>query len=240
MSKDPRRARAWRIILGHSLVAALCPLIPVPFLDDLILTRLHRRMSRALFALYGIKLSRKGRRILSDTPSHFFKGLLGRLVGKLIWAPLKYIAQKAVSKVLFFKACSDIASLFLHDGWLMTYALDQTLIDAQALERNEVRELEALRAAILATEGELRTSPLTLALSSLLKLRMADLMAAGQRLGRNISSADELDEALADGQTVSEREGLEWFFDAMFGVIGREEDYLEKIGLTMRRHLHAP
>lgn len=241
MSEQTRETRqmAWQIILIHSLQGALCPLIPVPFLDDYILGKFERRMNTALFALHNIPLDDKAQDIMSDDPTGFFKGVLGSIVNMVVLAPLKFIAKKIVNKVLFVKACTDVCSKFIHEGWLIQYALETELMSAEDLQNDFEGTLARLRAAILHTCDDLETSPIFMVVQRLFKLRFDDLAKVGKDIAERVTQKEDLEKDL-NRKDFAKRERLDWFFDEILSSISAEENYLSEIGEKLTHNYKNP
>ena len=143
-------------IVRHSLLAGFCPLIPLPFIDDYVIGKLHERMSRELFEDHGMTLSHTGAKILRDTPS----SLLRSALMSMMLFPIKKLLKKIVF-VLAIKGCVDVAAAIFHDGWMLARALEGAHeVDREALARNDHDELRRLRMAILATHDQVDTRPL--------------------------------------------------------------------------------
>lgn len=130
-------------VAGYSALAGLCPLIPIPFVDDFIVNRVERRMYQKLSAQHDFYLAASDAKYLSESESEFLSGALKSMV---LW-PVKKIIRKLVY-VLTVKSCADVAAAVFHDGWLMARAIDQEYVSKEALARGDRNELHVLREAI--------------------------------------------------------------------------------------------
>ena len=65
-------AKARTQIATHCAMGGLCPLIPVPFVDDMIIKRVHKRMLRKLCAQHGIDLNDDSLELLIVKESSIF------------------------------------------------------------------------------------------------------------------------------------------------------------------------
>lgn len=131
-------------VAGYSALAGLCPLIPIPFVDDFIMVRIHRRLCWVLFSKHNIPLSDKGAKALTDSPSN----LLGGVFRKLFLWPIK----KLITKLVYFlavKACADVAADMFNEGWLLARVLEQNYVPEDLLRRGDIATLKRLRTAII-------------------------------------------------------------------------------------------
>ena len=145
-------------MLFYSLLGGLCPLIPIPFLDDLLIKQIRLRMFKTQIIEAGLKLSDAQLDTLSKSPG---QGCLrGCLIFIIIQGPL-YILKKIFRKIFFFLAVKDavdITSKLLHEGWLVQHMLTQSHLNQETL--TDSASLEKLRDAMLATCEEMDTRPL--------------------------------------------------------------------------------
>ncbi len=139
ISKDALAA-----VAGYSALAGLCPLIPIPFVDDFIIVRIHRRLCWVLFNQHDIHLSDAGAKALTESPSNLFGGIFAKL---LFW-PIKKLIRKVVY-VLAVKSCADVAAVVFNDGWLLARALEQGYIPSELLSRGDLATMKRLRTAII-------------------------------------------------------------------------------------------
>lgn len=109
----------------YSVLAGLCPLIPIPFLDDRVQDAVKRRMTTVLARERGVALTERQRRYLSGTYSEP-KGCLARTGGLAFKLTVKLVG-KIFKKVLIFlalKEATDVASRTFHEGYLLHLLLD--------------------------------------------------------------------------------------------------------------------
>jgi hypothetical protein len=103
------------VILTHATLAALTPLIPLPFVDTAARNRVMRRMVRSLAELHHLRIWDGEVQTLADEESgSFFKGIAKGAV----LAPLKFILRKTFM-FLAGKRIVDLASQSYHHGFLM-------------------------------------------------------------------------------------------------------------------------
>lgn len=130
-------------LASYSAMAGLCPLIPIPFLDDFIIDRFHRRMLQKLTRPHDVYLAVKDAKYLTSKPSNLLSGAVKSLV---LW-PIKKLVRKVVY-VLAIKSCADVATAVFHEGWLFARALERGYVEPAALGRGDKEVLEKLRDAI--------------------------------------------------------------------------------------------
>ena len=125
-ARAPDGARpAWfRQVTFYSLLAGLCPLIPVPFLDDRVLAGVRRKMVRELAEEGGLT----GARRLDRTRVDLLAGTAGESRGCLGWVgwlaftlTVRLLAKLFKKILLFFavKESVDTASRVFHEGYLL-------------------------------------------------------------------------------------------------------------------------
>lgn len=122
MNEDPTRtplqgADHQNSLITHAVLVGLTPLIPVPFVDDLVRGHLMRRMVRALAAAHGRSLSNEEVQALTEDRG----GCLGGCAGQLVLYPIKKIFRK-VFYFLEWKRAVDLTSRTYHHGYLVDYA----------------------------------------------------------------------------------------------------------------------
>src|SRR5258706_15664406 len=84
-----------RLIVSHSVLAGLTPLIPIPIVDDLARVYFVRRLVRKLAAVHGCEVSYEEIKILADEPD---SGCLRGCAMATLLLPFKLIFRK----VFFF------------------------------------------------------------------------------------------------------------------------------------------
>jgi hypothetical protein len=141
-----------------AILAGICALSPIPFIDDLFIGAIRRRVLGRIFQAHGVRLSWEQRRALT-------RGHRGCLVGCLL-AVVVYPVRKIFRKVFYFlavKEAVDVASLLLHQSWLVEHALSRGCVDARGLGADK-EPLARLNLAIHQTCEEVDTSPINQAL----------------------------------------------------------------------------
>jgi hypothetical protein len=110
-----------RRILRHSVLSALALLIPVPFVDDMVVDYVRRRLVRRLADERGVPLSEEDVRTLADDAS---KGCLPGCLGTVVLYPIKKIFRQ-IFFFLEWKKAADLVSTVYHRGVLLDWAMEQ-------------------------------------------------------------------------------------------------------------------
>lgn len=140
-----------REIVQYAVLVALTPLVPVPFLDDIVKSYLQRKMVRKLGESYQYNFSDAEIKALADEES---SGCLKGCLGMIVIYPFKKIFRK-IFFFLEWKRAIDLASYTLHHGILVDYAMSEGWCAPASLKSAaEVRE------AIDAVLREVNTKPL--------------------------------------------------------------------------------
>jgi uncharacterized protein (DUF697 family) len=147
-------SRGKRRSIFFAVLAGLCPLIPLPFIDDIALEFVRKQLLTSLFAAYQIELTPAHLAALLQTEKS--NRLVGCLVGIVLY-PIKKIFRK-IFFVLSVKDCVDSASVVLHEGLLVRHALATGLVDRASLDAGP-ETLLALNRAIRATCKQTDTRP---------------------------------------------------------------------------------
>lgn len=106
------------VILTHTTLAALTPLIPVPFVDTAARNHVMRRLVRSLAELHHLRIWDAEVRTLADEPS---SSLLKGIAKGAVLAPFKFLLRKTFM-FLAGKHIVDLASRSYHFGFLMDRA----------------------------------------------------------------------------------------------------------------------
>jgi uncharacterized protein (DUF697 family) len=201
-----------RVVVTHSALAGLCPLIPLPYVDDLLIRRITRRMCKTLFAAHDRTLTRPGAAALTTGPSGWLRGA----ATSVALFPIKKLVRKAVV-VLAIKDCGDVASAVFHDGWLLAHLLAhrETPTDPAYLRR--------VREQMLRTYEDIDPAPLRRALTGAYRAAKVGTLAAVTRLRGG--EPDHPDEAL---------------ISRMRAAAMSQWRYLDRLTRRFHEHLDAP
>ena len=148
--------RSLRIVATHSAIAGLCPLIPLPYVDDLLIRRVTRRMCGVLYEAHGLHLTPASARALTRAPTHWLRGA----ATSVALFPVRKLLRKVVY-VMAINDCAQVASSVFHDGWLLARLLER---GPQARSLEDPRYLHKVRNAMLQTYADINPAPLRRAL----------------------------------------------------------------------------
>ncbi len=153
-ARDETSSPALRRLVFHSLLSGLCPLIPIPFLDDWARDLLKRRLIAELVRRHGGRLADSELKLLAC--GHHPPTLEGCVRGCFSFALIKtlaLIAAKVLRKVfrkililLTIKECVDGFSRTFHEAYLIRHALVLGRLEAPETGVWEVRQ--AVEAAV--------------------------------------------------------------------------------------------
>lgn len=115
----PPKDRELSTIALHGVLAGLCPLIPIPFLDDMVLRRVRKSLGSELLGP-----------LLPSPTVVLLAGALRKPIGcaTLLWLPFRLTFKlivklfRRLTIVLSIKEALDTASRVLHEGWLLAFA----------------------------------------------------------------------------------------------------------------------
>lgn len=144
-----------RTVVLYSVLAGLCKLIPVPFLDDIAQGIVARRMVWLLLAERGLRPS-------SSHLGHLTRDRQGCPLGcvySLFWTPLK----KLFRTVLFFFAfrdCVAASARWFHRGYLTARAAQQGLLTAEDLHPDRAQGVWPVALAIEEALLHTQTNPI--------------------------------------------------------------------------------
>lgn len=168
------------LLVSHAVLVGLTPLIPVPFLDDIVKAYLERRLTAEVARAHGVTLSDEAVRAIAEGPGESVFAQLGR--GALL-LPVRLLFRK-IFFVLELKRASDAASACYHRGYLLDLAFSMGASPP-------ARRASDLRAAIDATLLETEHSPLEAAFrlafdgsTTLVKQALSALLGAFQDVPR--------------------------------------------------------
>jgi len=223
--RTPISAEAQRIVLLYAVLAGLTRLIPIPWLDDITLGVVSRRMVRVLLAERGLTASAPQVNRLSRERV----GCPLSILWALLIAPLKKLVRTVVF-VLAFKTCVDLSARWLHRGYLLAVAIASGRLDTEALARDG-----GVWPVALAIEESIigkDTSPINQLVRSIFTVSPALLRKAARDLGRlvrpNRRSEDTAAEALAAAEH-DEEEALSTILKPLSDGFWSQDAYLAEL-----------
>jgi hypothetical protein len=158
MGEEKKNEGQFPRISFYSVLTGLCPLIPIPILDDRVLEYLLRRLVRELSVELESPLTESQIQILTGTERQFRP--LGCLFAALFWLPAK-ITIKLIRKIfrhilifLLVNEAAETASRTIHEGYLIRKILENGQLPYQ--DEGAARRA---RWAIEAACGEVDTRP---------------------------------------------------------------------------------
>ena len=204
-------------IITHAVLAGLTPLIPIPFVDDMVKTYFQRRLVRNLIASQGQSLSDKDIKTLADDRGGCLLGCIGSV--------LLYPAKKIFRKIFFFlewKRAVDIVSHLYYHGYLLDHAFENRWI-APAGSRPALE----VRNAIDAVLKQVNTSLIERAVWGTFNQSKSALKASARLLQRSLQrvkgkpTEDQVAQAVEEVEPEEERE--------LEGVIARLQKAIESM-----------
>lgn len=230
-----------RRLAFYSLLGGLCPLIPVPFVDDIVLNFVRARMLQSLFREEGMTLSSAQSKLLRREPGGCLSGCF--------FGVILYIPRKIFRKVFFFlsiKGAADVASKLIHQGILMEHAIQAGHVDAERLATGEAAALEPAQAAYEATLKTLDHRPLDQVFWRMFRDSRRWSRSAARRLWgayrterRQTPGKPRDSEQIGDALARSQRddEQMEVFVDDVGNAVWLQGDYLDKLRAAFDRHI---
>lgn len=223
----------FRRLTFFSVLAGLCPLIPVPFVDDWAVGLIQRRMVRELGESRSLGLTEDEVQLLAGSGERRWPGLVkgtalvvrrgvGKIVGKLF---------KTVFYVLLVREGVHRAVETFVEGYLLLYAagLPQAL---RPSVRNE-ESVRAVRAAVVSTMREADVTPIRKAIGRSFERSFGLLSEAAAKLGALLGrsrSAQAAGSAPDDGVSLEEEEEiLSGFVDHLAGSLWGDQEYFESL-----------
>lgn len=244
MAEDPIAdpTTALRGIARMSLLAGLCPLIPLPFLDDWTEALVRRRTVRDLLRQRGLEPTPGDVDVLAGVERQA-GGCGGCWKGLLLWPLVKltlYLVRKLLRKALILLAANDAvnaASRLLHDGWLLRAALARGELDVAPGERIDRDAARRVRRAMEDAVEGVDTRPLERAIRRAAAGSRRHLLAAARHLGRwargerrNVGRDAGAAQRAADELPVDDETGaLSGVLDKLVDALWLERGYLERL-----------
>lgn len=208
-SSPSSAAVSQHVLLTHSVLVGLTPLIPVPFLDDVVKNAVERRLVKAIAAAHGRELDKKELVALTEEPS----GNLLLSIGKgIALFPFKLIF-KTVFLVLEVKAASDEASACYHRGLLFDLVLR-----SNALAPHGPRTPAEVRTAVHEIASGTSVSPLGRAVHGAFEGSRDALTAVGRALLARIGKGGKASKAAVETAIAETTDSTD---DAMDGILAR-------------------
>ncbi len=213
-----------------AVLAGLCPLIPLPFIDDIALDFVRKQLLASLFAAHQLELTPVHLAALLQTEKS--NRLVGCFVGIILY-PVKKIFRK-IFFVLAVKDCVDSASAVLHEGLLVRHALASGLVDRASLDAG-TDTLLALNRAIRTTCQQTDTRPVNQVFRRVFtasRSALADAAAALASLIRNKGGSRKNPQPVQTAFEHAEHQSnpqVDRLVDALGGQVFTEPGYLDAL-----------
>ncbi len=240
-----------RRLVTDSVLTGLCPLIPVPLLDDYARDLLRQGTVKRLAAMAGTPLPDAEAKILACGYRPSDGGCARGCLRAALVRPVVFLAtlvfKKVVRKVLFFLTLKDVAVTFsqsFHEAYLLRHAFDlgalrEPVVVGEARGVPDPRVLE-VRAAVEAVIRNADTRQVTQLARSVFAGSGRLAAAAARRMTRVLrrrrgAGADEITERL-------EREGeagLAALIDELTRDLEAKGGYLERLKAELETRLDA-
>ena len=185
-----------RIIVSYSLLSGLCPLIPIPFLDDWARDLLRSRLASKLAASCRATVTEAQAKVLATgIQPTTARGCAGGCLKTLIVRPFMFVTtvifRKVMRKILFFLTVKDTVDTFsqtFHENFMLRRAFELGLFDEAHSEKTaEIdpalasRHLE-VRRTIERVYRSADTRPVTSLVRSLFKSSRRTLAKTARRM----------------------------------------------------------
>jgi hypothetical protein len=154
------RAATFRRLTFFSVLGGLCPLIPVPFVDDWALAQVQRRMLWEVARRDGATLTPEGAKILAGDEDSGWPGCLGA-VGWVFREVVGAILGKLFRTVFYFltiRRSVRRSAETLHLGYLFDHVLSRKAAEKVRVVTTE--EARSIRQAVLTTLKEVDAQPI--------------------------------------------------------------------------------
>ncbi len=250
--QQPAPPKELRQIVSYSLLSGLCPLIPIPLLDDWARDLLRRRLVVQLAMGTGVNLDDDEIKTLANGYHPTRPG--GCLLGCLVLRPLLFLSQlifrKLMRKILFFLTLRDTVSTFsdtFHEGYLVRYALDRgalaSIVTTPATapsnrSRSLAPQVLAVRRAIENSVRAADTRPVTSLVRSLFKGSWRGLLMTARRMTRVLRKSRKEGEAqLSDRLQQEGEERLGSLIDELTADLAHQDSYLKHLESELDQRL---
>jgi uncharacterized protein (DUF697 family) len=219
-------------VVTYSVMGGLCPLIPVPFIDDIILSVIRKRMVASLCQAHQLSPSKAAIKALSKEKSGCALGCLFSVVA--------YPVKKILKKVFFFlsiKGAVDTTSTMLHRGYLLNHCLVSGVLNAATLE--DQASLLRVQTSIVTACDHVDPRPINQILKRVFGASRALLSGAARNLWalfrkERVTSANREESAARamDKAEVEETSELRTILQEIRQEVWAQEGYLEDLVAT--------
>jgi hypothetical protein len=225
-AKDADGAALRRVML-YGVLAGLCPLIPIPFIDDVIIGKLRKRMISGQLEAAGLDPGRMQVNLITYIEPEI--KLLGCLFG-VAWMVIKKIFRKIVF-LFALKDCVDHASRMVHHGWLVQYAITTGTLSQHTFDQGN-DAIKLVRDSVLHASDHLDTRPFNQALKRIFRGSGALMRSSAGALGRMLTAGGarrrepDTVEAALDAIEVRQIGEVERILDEVVRAMGGQRSYM--------------
>ncbi|MCB1057109.1 MAG: hypothetical protein KDD11_16525 [Acidobacteria bacterium] len=235
----PAGTEHWfRRVTFYALLAGLCPLIPIPFLDDKALDWVRRRMlyEQLRGAAGGPPASASVRVLAGSDEGSFLEGCWSGCFVLPLVKLVVYLVRKVFSKILILltlNQCVERFSETFHLGYLVHHALGRGDLGAAAWQGASTGS-RRVREAIRETLDEIDPRPVRQLVSRTLRGSRRLLLGASRVLGRWVrrGPSPESEEAEVERELAADESRLSRLLDRLSRGLGAETGYLETLEAT--------
>jgi hypothetical protein len=220
-----------RRVALFAVASGLTPLIPVPFLDEYALRRVREQMVRTLLRERSLTAAERTITVLAGLyPRQGSR--VQQMASKLALVSLRVTWKKAYRRLataLWVKDCVDMASLSLHQGYLLQHALGRGDLPQATLSNPD--QARRVHGAIDAACKELDSRPINQALRR--------LFAGSRLLLAELSRALENWNGAPRTPQQDEAEEVASLAERLAAVMWEERGYFQSLEELYARHLGA-
>lgn len=232
----------FRRLTFYSVLGGLCPLIPVPFVDDWALGRIHRAMIRELGESRRLHLTEPEVRILAGSAEGRWPGFFGAV----FWAIRKVVVKvfkKVFRTVFYFLAVREgvrWASATFDQGYLLNYAARRNAAGLKSPGHTEA-QVRAVREALKGTLQEVNDRPVHRAIGRAFRrsgglLQRAAIQLAGI-LGRRPERPGQIPEREEPIPVEKEEELIGGLVDRIAQTLWNDRNALDELETTFDRQM---
>jgi hypothetical protein len=222
----------FRRLTFFSVLAGLCPLLPVPLLDDWALERVQRRMVRDLGESRDLGLTEEEVRILSGAGERRLWPGFPKGTSMAVRSGARRVLGKLFKTGLYLLLMRDgvhrAVEAFIQ-GYLFLYA-SRVPMGLRPAGRTETR-IRAVRAAVVETLREEDVAPIHQAMGRAFRRSFDLVLKAAGRLGAlfgRLRSGESRDDAETEALR-EEEELLGGFVDRLAASLWGNEEYFERL-----------
>lgn len=229
---------------AYALQGALCTLVPIPFLDDLLMRRTRRRLVREVARHHAVALHGNEVATLSQTRAQSFWGCVGFAASLVVRFPLKLL-RRLFRTLLFFLAVRDATSAatrLFHESILLELGLEawpgESPVEISAQTTGPAAPAQRLRAAIDRTWTEVDPRPIRQTVRATLRGSWSLVRSAARGFARTARAT--VGRARRESEVDVERALPSPLLDRLATELSHEGPYLSDLARRFRRHWPAP